>query len=95
MKTEVGTLIKPDGSKEIVRPHDGKKFSLVELQGFVDGPIELVHMKTGNGRGTMYVNENGKIEALAINMEATKIAAIFPNDLIVGPAIIVRKEERP
>ena len=91
MKTQVGTLIQTNGQAFTVRPYNGKKFSLTELQGFVGGDIELVRMKRGNGRGTMYVNGEGKLKDLAPNQAATKIADI-DGDIIVGPVIIVRVE---
>jgi hypothetical protein len=91
MKTQVGTIFKPDGQSVTVRPHGGKKFSLAELQSFVEGHIELVRMKRGNGRGTMYVNEEGKLNGMPQNEAATEITDI-EGDIIVGPAIIVRIE---
>lgn len=92
---QIGELISPDGTVKTVRPHNSKEFTLEELQGFVGGYIELVSMKRGNGRGRMYVNEEGKLKGLAWNEEATKIAAVGDyGDIIVGPAIIVRKEKK-
>jgi hypothetical protein len=48
-------------------------------------------MKRGNGHATMYVNEEGKLEGLARNYEATELALVSDyGDWIVGRAIIVR-----
>jgi hypothetical protein len=90
-RVQAGEVIHPSGIRTAVHPHDGKKFSLKELQGFVGGSIELVTMKRGNGHATMYVNEEGKLEGLARNYEATELALVSDyGDWIVGRAIIVR-----
>lgn len=94
MKRQVGRLIYPDGSDKIVWPHDGKEFSLSELQGFVGGYIERVQLKPGNGHAIMYINEEGKLEGLALNQAATDLTNLWPYDVIVGPAIIVSREKK-
>lgn len=95
MKTDVGTLYRTDGKVETVRPHDGKKFSLQELQGFVGGLIQIVPLRPGNGHATLYVNEEGKIHGLPSNLKATKLTDLWSwGDYIVGDAIVVRKEDR-
>jgi hypothetical protein len=96
MKTQVGTIIQPDGTELTVRPGNGKKFSLQELQHVVGGYIERVQLRPGNGRGTMYVNEEGKLEGLQRNQKATAMVLVSAwGDFIVGLALIVRVEDRP
>lgn len=94
-KTQVATILSPDGTSRVVRPANGKKFELSELQHFVDGYIELVIMKKGNGHATMYCNEEGKLKDLPINREATKLAlAADYGDVIVGNAVVIRTETK-
>ena len=85
-------LLRQDGSKEEVNPKNGTDFSLDELQGFVHGNIQIVHL----GRGEiMVINEEGKLMNLPLNKEATFIAkfkgAISAKDAIVGNALICHK----
>ena len=88
MKNQAGILIQSDGESRGVVPANGGDFSLEELQGFVEGLIEVVPL-TENV--IMVVNEEGK-GVLPINFPATIIAraqcAIFPNDYIAGNALM-------
>lgn len=81
-------LIKTDGRMQGVRPANGGDFSLEELQGFVEGCIEIIDL-TPNV--IMVVNEEGK-GVLEANPAATVIAkasnAIFPLDYIAGNALM-------
>jgi len=93
-KTQVGRLIKPDGTEETIRPAKGGKFSLEELQKAVGGYIEIVFPKPGNGRGTFYINEEGKLQSppLPVNPKATGMIRLFPGDAIVGNMLVVTRE---
>ena len=81
-------LIKSDGTAKGVTPLNGGNFSLEELQGLVEGYIEVVPL-TKNV--IMIVNEDGK-DCLPPNPTATIIAkaqnAIFPYDYIAGDALM-------
>lgn len=81
-------LINTDGRMQGVRPANGGDFSLEELQGFVEGFIEIVEL-TPNV--IMVVNEEGK-GVLEPNPTATVLAkargAIFPHDYIAGNALM-------
>ena len=81
-------LIKTDGTAKGVTPLNGGDFSLEELQGLVEGLIEIVPL-TENV--IMVVNEDGK-GVLPMNFSATVIAkaqnAIFPYDYIAGNALM-------
>jgi hypothetical protein len=37
-------LIRADGTRSVVVPADGKKFTLAELQSMVKGPLTLMHL---------------------------------------------------
>lgn len=86
MKT--GLLIKADGTIKRVAPKNGTDFSLEELQGFVEGLIEIVDLRNGN---ILVVNEEGKLTSLECNILATLEArqhhAILQNDVIFGDVL--------
>ncbi len=87
-------LIKPDGEKQEVNPKNGTDFSLEELQGFVGGYIQILHI----GRcELMVINEEGKLKNLPLNRDATAIAnlrgRLLEGDYIVGPALICHKSQ--
>lgn len=65
-------LIKEDGEKVEVQPKNGKHFSLEELQGFVEGKIEILWPKEEDGM-ILVINEEGKLLELALNKEATRL----------------------
>ena len=77
---------------EDVQPANGSDFSLEELQGYVEGYIEIVDLNDGR---IMVVNEEGLNEGLPVNPLAT---AIFQErtgvaDYIVGNVLICDAEQ--
>lgn len=62
-------LYKTSGKIVEVYPENGKDFSLDELQGFVDGYIEIVWL---DKERIMVINEDGKLNNLPINKKATE-----------------------
>lgn len=87
-------LFKTDGSSNNVMPKKGVRFTLEELQGFVDGFIEVVGLTE---ELVMIVNEDGHILHLPINPAATRIAAgyckigMFPKQYVYGNVIVCPK----
>jgi hypothetical protein len=89
-----GIAIYDDNSYEI------KEFKhLDDYKNVVNGWIERLAMysvKDGQS-GSIYVNEEGKIEGLKLNRTATLIAwlgsAMYSDDVIVGNAIILGKDD--
>ena len=82
------TLYKTDGTIETIQPKNGETFSLEELQKYVGGYIEYVHLKDGK---VMVVNEEGKCLELPTNENADKIFhEQYPNstDWIVGDVVV-------
>ena len=83
-----GILISPSGAAVGVAPSNGTDYSLAELQGYVEGYIEIVTLTANT---IMVVNEEGK-GVLPKNVMATIIAkshlAIFPEDYIAGNALL-------
>ena len=86
-KVEVGFLYRvgADMAEEVKRA-DGKKFSLKELQKFVDGYIELVPCVNA----VAYCNEEGRLNGLQPNA----LASIKFKQVLVGDVIQVRKETK-
>lgn len=77
-----------------VSPENGKKFSLKELQGYVGGLVEFVPLPSGK---LMVVNEEGKLDGLPVNENATaifkkeypkRIYALNNDELVVGNALV-------
>ena len=88
-KQYVARVIRPDGTETEVK--SAKAFTLTQLQEFVGGYLELVHLKPGNGRGVVYVNEEGKLHGLSRNDKATALVVLRPDDHIVGNMVIVTR----
>lgn len=94
MRITLGQHIKADGTQTLVKPKNGEHFSYEELRGFVGGNIEIVTFPSGL---LLVVNEEGKLDGLPKNEEATKRwkqefpIAEYPHnndELIVGDALI-------
>jgi len=88
-----------DGGEKEVKPADGKRFTLKELQDYVGGCFELIVLPS---RRVMYLNENGKNDGLIKNELATKIwneeypIEKYPNNndgLVVGNVLILSAKE--
>jgi len=85
-------LIKADATTAGIFPANGSDFQLEELQGYVDGLIEIV---TVTESVIMVINEEGK-DVLPVNEMATVLAkaqrAIFPWDYICGDVVMCPSE---
>jgi hypothetical protein len=90
-KNKVALLIKANanGSEAWIRPKNGKRFMLTELQGLVGGNIEIVHVKMGGK--VMIINEEGKLKDLPVNRKATDLYIYGDNDVIVGDVLLMDK----
>lgn len=60
-----------DGTVETVEPKNGKDFKLKELQAIVGGYIQCLPLAGTNE--IMTVNEEGKLQGLPPNLNATRI----------------------
>ena len=87
----MSTLIKLDGTKEKVEPKNGKTFSLEELQGFVNGYIQILPINSGEYENMlMIIDEEAKLKVGAeINFEASQIV----NVPIAGTVLIIEKSQ--
>jgi hypothetical protein len=92
---EIGTLYRMNGEVLEVHPMNGKKFSLKELQTYVGGSIELVPGTSRKGNPAAWCNEEGKLNDLRPNREATRVfmIGVWSQDTLVGNVIQVRKEK--
>lgn len=86
-------LIKAGKQSKTVSPANGGKFTLEELQGYVDGFIERIDLQNGKA---MYINEDGKALRLPYNATATVILknrGCLVGDYIAGSAIVLDYSE--
>lgn len=68
----MATLIKADGTQTVVHPQAGigKKFTLKEMQTFVDGYVQYIYLESGK---IAVVNEEGRIIGLKPNARASLV----------------------
>lgn len=84
-------LYRYDGIIEDVTPKSGSDFTLEEMQAMVGGYIETLSLTDGKW---IVVNEEGKLNNLPLNFNATKIIRDNGyNDYIVGNALICNNNE--
>jgi Domain of unknown function (DUF3846) len=83
---EKAVIIKTDGTKEVVEFEIGKSYDL--LSKSVEGWIECVSLVSRNA--DMWVNEEGKLNGLPENHQATAlwVEEYGMTDIIVGNIII-------
>ena len=85
----MATIYKAHGEVIEIEPRNGKDFKLSELQAIVSGYIEIVYLPENK---IMIVNEEGKLNGLAINHNATRIfnEAFLPQfyDIICGDVLV-------
>jgi len=81
-------LYTPDGRVKVVRPANGKWWTLDEKRELVGGNVE--ELLTIDGE-FMLVNDMGKIQRppLELNKWATRIYVHGRSDVICGPALVV------
>ena len=86
-------IIKTDGTRQEVRPANGAHFTLEEMQTIVEGYVEQVWLDENT---TMFLNEEGKLEGLPFNIEATKVFLSHhpgTNDFIVGNVLVCNNNQ--
>jgi hypothetical protein len=79
-------------TEEEVQPKNGTDFQLDELQDFVGGYIEIIHLNDGR---IMVINEEGKLLDLPVNLLATVQYQLSfgPIDQIYGNALVCENKE--
>ena len=82
-------IIKSSGEIIEVEPKNGKDFTLEEVQKIVDGYVELAYLPD---RKYMLVNEEGLINELPVNMEASILyygkLGVLSGNYIAGDVLI-------
>ena len=76
-----------------MRPANGAYFTLEEMQAIVGGYVEQVWL---DGNTTMFLNEEGKLEGLPLNIEATKVFRSHhpgTDDFIVGNVLVCNNNQ--
>lgn len=89
----MATIYKAHGEIIETSPKNGTDFQLSEMQAVVSGYIEVVYLDDGL---IMVVNEEGKLNGLAINWNATKLyrkSLPWCNDIIVGDVLVCKQTE--
>ena len=88
----MATIYKAHGEVIKSEPKNGRDYQLDELQAIVSGYIEVVSLHDGR---IMVINEEGKINGLAINWNATKIfqRVYGTSDIIVGDVLVCDNEQ--
>ena len=82
-------LIDTDGLTTVVRPKDGKNFTLGEMYDLID--TDMIQTIVVPGRKIMVMDEEGKRKGKKVNAKATAIArtaGIAPDDMVVGKVIV-------
>jgi hypothetical protein len=75
-----------DGSTTVISPADGEHYTLRELQGFVEGLIEVVPVPLGEQMGI--ANEEGLCIGMEPNVEASRLFG-YP---LVGPVAVIQSK---
>lgn len=83
-------IIYADGRIEMKEPANKKKFTLAELQGIVDGYIEIVRTKDGR---LMVIDEEGKLKRSAVNETASDLYLYGGYDKIRGDVLVCTGSE--
>lgn len=88
-KPVVGLIVRTDGTKEYVElPTGNAQFDF--LKHTVGGWIEYVFVTHGVH---LYCNEEGKLDGLPFNIEATRLAGREGVDILVGDVIFLGEGE--
>ena len=85
-------IYKTNGEIVGAKPENGTDFSLEELKDIVGGYIEIIQLPN---KSFMVINEEGKLDNLPFNENATIIYQKFicENDYIVGDVLICSEEQ--
>jgi hypothetical protein len=82
----MATLLRTDGSVEVLAPPNGVHWSLEELQTLVGGCIEVAHTTDGK---YLVIDDEGKRKRKPLNVAATRLYRHGRRDVIVGDAVLI------
>jgi len=80
-------ILRANGKRDDIKPQNGTKLSLEQLQKVVGGYIEII--PAPNCHNILIANEEGQIYNLPINVQASKIA----QKTIVGDIVLCLQSE--
>ena len=87
-------IIKANGFVVNIEPENGTDFQYNELNKIVGGYIEIIYLNDGN---IMVINEEGKLNSLPLNSQATIKARLCGGisfwDFIVGDVLYCDKKQ--
>ena len=92
----MGKIYKTDGMVIATEPANGNDFQLSELRSVVGGYIEVVTLRDGL---MMVVNEEGKLQNLPVNYNATTVLQNMAvnegdkNDYVCGDALVCERHQ--
>jgi|CXWL01.1.fsa_nt_gi hypothetical protein len=87
-------IITADGTHKDAKPANGKDWQLYELQAIVRGNIEIIGINHPEWPyNTMVLNEEGKLNGLPLNRDATVISGLYPDDVIVGNVLLCNTDD--
>lgn len=88
----MATLYRTNNTQEEIQPANGTDFTLKEAQAVVGGYVEIAHLEDGR---IMILNEEGKLEGLPVNLNATNLFLRGRDgyDEIVGDVLVCKDEE--
>lgn len=90
-KLKMAIIIKTNGDKENIEPANGSTFTLKELQGVVNGYIQIVPIQAGEyDDNFMVIDEEGLLKP---NPQFNQAASIIAGRRIVGQVVIIDKEQ--
>jgi hypothetical protein len=83
-------LITPEGECTPIAPSHGRHFSIEELYEHIKcSTVEMHRLHRGT---TMWMDEEGKYNPdNKVNLIATKLLGVYPNDVVVGRVVLARK----
>jgi len=86
-------LLKTNGEQYDVAPNNGTDFTLEEMQGYVNGLIELIYLSDGR---IMIINEEGAIDdvsepnELAMELYTENQRMVLP---LFGDVLVIEKSQ--
>lgn len=80
-----------NGKAKKVEPKNGTDFTLAEMKKIVGGHIEIAQAKEDDH--ILVINEEGKLNNLKFNFNASLKFKYYPHDFIVGDALYCKTTE--
>jgi hypothetical protein len=82
----MATLLRADGSTEILQPSNGVNWGLDELNGLVGGWHQIA--RTTDGKW-LILDDEGKLKRKPLNIAATRLYVHGRSDVIAGDAVLI------